>query len=71
VGLRQAGDGRIVISVRDEGIGLPQGFDPKAGKGLGMRIVNALARQLDAEIEVEARQPGTEIRLLMNLEAKS
>ncbi len=71
VGLSQIADGRIVISVRDEGIGLPQGFDPKTGKGLGMRIVNALARQLDAEIEVEPRRPGTEIRLLMGLEAKS
>ena len=71
VGLRQIGGGRIVISVRDEGVGLPQGFDPKTGKGLGMRIVNALAKQLDAEIEIEQRQPGTEVRLLMNVEAKN
>ncbi len=64
-------DQRIVIAVRDEGVGLPQGFDPKSGRGLGMRIVNALARQLDAEIQVEARHPGTEIRLVMSIEAKA
>ena len=64
-------DKRIVIAVRDEGVGLPQGFNSMSGKGLGMRIVNALAKQLDAEIQVEARHPGTEIRLVMSPEAKA
>jgi two-component sensor histidine kinase len=64
-------DERIVIAVRDEGVGLPQGFNSMSGKGLGMRIVNALAKQLDAEIQVEARHPGTEIRLVMSPEAKA
>src|SRR4029077_16245145 len=41
VKLARADEEGIVISVRDEGAGLPQGFDPKSGKGLGMRIVNA------------------------------
>lgn len=71
VGLDRLPDQRIVIAVRDEGVGLPQGFDPKSGRGLGMRIVNALAKQLDAEIQVEARHPGTEVRLIMDLEAKA
>jgi len=71
VSLNRADEERIVIAVRDEGVGLPQGFDPKSGKGLGMRIVNALARQLDAEIQVEAMHPGTEIRVIMSREAKS
>jgi len=71
VRLGRADEDRIVIAVRDQGVGLPQGFDPKSGKGLGMRIVNALARQLDAEIQVEAMHPGTEIRVIMSREAKS
>jgi two-component sensor histidine kinase len=51
---------RIVISVRDEGSGLPAGFRSTTSKGLGMRIVDALARQLDAEVEARALEPGSE-----------
>jgi two-component sensor histidine kinase len=51
---------RIVISVRDEGSGLPAGFQLTTSKGLGMRIVDALARQLDAGIEARALDPGSE-----------
>jgi two-component sensor histidine kinase len=40
----------IAISVRDEGVGLPPGFDPAASKRLGTRLVNALSRQLGGEL---------------------
>src|SRR5262249_44103774 len=36
----------IAISVRDEGVGLPPGFDPAASKRLGARLVNALYGEL-------------------------
>src|SRR6266404_1619803 len=67
VNLTTADENKIVISIRDEGIGLPSGFDLKSGKGLGMRIIGALAKQLDAEIQIQARHPGTEFRILMPL----
>ncbi len=67
VNLTKADENKIVISIRDEGIGLPSGFDLKSGKGLGMRIIGALAKQLDAEIQIQARHPGTEFRILMPL----
>src|SRR6516165_2989155 len=44
----------IAISVRDEGVGLPPGFDPIASKRLGARLVNALSKQLGGELR---RQP--------------
>ena len=40
----------IAISVRDEGVGLPPGFDPAASKRLGARLVNALSKQLGGEL---------------------
>jgi two-component sensor histidine kinase len=40
----------IAISVRDEGVGLPPGFDPAASKRLGTRLVNALSKQLGGEL---------------------
>jgi two-component sensor histidine kinase len=67
VNLTKANENKIVISIRDEGIGLPSGFDLKSGKGLGMRIIGALAKQLDAEIQIQVRHPGTEFRILMPL----
>jgi two-component sensor histidine kinase len=45
----------IAISVRDEGVGLPLGFDPAASKRLGTRLVNALSKQLGGEL---TRQPS-------------
>jgi len=51
------------VSVRDEGVGLPPGFDLKSGQRLGMRLVNAFITQLSATLEVQRRQPGTEFVL--------
>jgi two-component sensor histidine kinase len=49
----------IVICVRDEGAGLPPGFDHKKSKGLGMRIVSGMLAQLKADLTIERRKPGT------------
>ena len=51
---------KVSISVRDEGAGLPPGFDRDKPKGLGMRIITAFVKQLDGTLEINARQPGTE-----------
>ena len=56
-------DGAIVISVRDQGIGLPADFDLKSGKRLGMRLVTALSSQVKADLQVHRRSPGTEFLL--------
>jgi two-component sensor histidine kinase len=42
----------VELSVTDDGAGLPDGFDPNAQAGLGMKIVSALTRQLRAKLEV-------------------
>ncbi len=58
-------DESIVISVRDEGAGLPPDFDMYKAKGLGMRIVTAFAKQVNATLAVHSRAPGTEFVLSM------
>src|ERR1700757_2033349 len=40
----------ILISVRDEGVGLPAGFNPETSKRLGTRMVNALSKQLGGAV---------------------
>ena len=60
VRLARGDDGRIDLSIRDEGEGLPADFDPRSAAGLGMRIVRAFSQQLNAEIAVRRLDPGTE-----------
>jgi two-component sensor histidine kinase len=56
-------DDNLSISVRDEGGGLPDGFQMDTGKGLGTRMVRALAEQLGAAVAVVAHDPGVEFIL--------
>jgi two-component sensor histidine kinase len=56
-------DGKISVSVRDEGIGLPPNFEPNSNKGLGMRLVNAFAVQLSGKLEIRRHDPGAQFVL--------
>ena len=60
VNVATTGVDSFFIAVRDEGGGLPEGFQFGKGKGLGARMVRALAEQLDASLDVVARSPGVE-----------
>ena len=57
----------VLVSVRDEGAGLPPGFDPATSKRLGTRLVNALAKQLGAELTRPVSANGTNFTLLIPL----
>jgi two-component sensor histidine kinase len=46
------------ISVLDNGPGLPAGFDPTATKGLGMKIVNSLVKQIGGELQITTGENG-------------
>ena len=54
-----------LVSVRDDGIGLPADFDLNTSKGLGMRIVTALAKQLGADIARTPQVEGNEFVVLV------
>jgi len=49
------------LTVRDTGVGMPRESDSKPGLGTG--IVEALARQLEATVEVAAAKPGTMVSI--------
>ena len=52
VTLAPAGSGHA-LSVRNDGAGLPEGFDPTACKGLGMKLVSSLATQIGGELRID------------------
>jgi two-component sensor histidine kinase len=52
-------DGMNELTVRDEGIGLPGGFDSaNSTNGLGMKVVRALAKQLGGTVGARANTSG-------------
>jgi signal transduction histidine kinase len=62
-----ARDGRLVVEVEDDG----QGFEPKAGAGVGLdNVRERLASQYGdgARLVIEEARPGTRVRLTLPLE---
>ena len=52
VDCRTAGDGRLVMTIADDGVGLPEGFDAATQGGLGLRVMRSLAAEIGAEMQV-------------------
>ncbi len=52
-----------VLTVRDDGCGLPEGFDIEASRSLGLKIVRTMAQQLGGAFSITAGQPGSLCRL--------
>src|SRR5947209_14519909 len=62
---READDASICIEVSDDGIGLPEGFEPSSDGGLGFKLMRALAQQIGAELNFTSNPLGTTCRLLL------
>ena len=54
--------GRVHLAVRDDGAGLPEGFQVEQSRSLGLRIVQILTRQLKGTLDFE-RSGGTTFRV--------
>ncbi|MGC9347988.1 MAG: histidine kinase dimerization/phosphoacceptor domain -containing protein [Anaerolineae bacterium] len=57
VGLSRA-NGHVRLSVRDDGVGLPEDLDIDKLESLGLQLVHMLTGQLGGEIQIDTR-PGT------------
>lgn len=62
VGLRRLGD-MLMLTVDDQGRGLPADFDPSATSSLGARLISSLSRQLGGEPEWTSSEAGTRFSL--------
>jgi two-component sensor histidine kinase len=59
VRLSEMADATLLLSVSDDGPGLPADFDMATSKGLGMRVVMALTKQLGGNIAHHSGADGT------------
>jgi two-component sensor histidine kinase len=53
----------LVIEVADDGVGLPEDFDPNTSESTGMVLMRNLAEQLSARLEFEQPPIGLCVRL--------
>jgi two-component sensor histidine kinase len=63
IAARRARDGALVIEIADDGVGLPEGFDPSNGKSNGFRLMRAAADQVRGRLAFEQTQFGLCVRL--------
>ena len=61
--LKNQSTGEFALTVMDNGVGFPAGFDPRIPKTMGMNIVGSLTRQLQGRIEV-SHQNGATFRII-------
>ena len=58
IGLRPDPEFGYALSVSNDGPALPEGFDPRASKGLGMQIIQAFARQIGGALQIGRGDDG-------------
>jgi two-component sensor histidine kinase len=58
-------DGRLVVTISDDGVGLPEGFDPHTSGGLGFRVMRSLAAEIGGELQIQSTHLGLTFRLSM------
>jgi PAS domain S-box-containing protein len=68
VAARRTGD-QVGLSVADDGVGLPPGFDPEQQETFGWQLVRSLVVQLDGRLEVAGGPPGTRVTISFPLPA--
>ncbi|HYG28131.1 MAG TPA: sensor histidine kinase [Caulobacteraceae bacterium] len=57
--------GSVYVDVEDDGIGLPEDFDPWSQGGLGLRVIRGLSQQLNARLIFDAEGIGLKVKLIV------
>ncbi len=56
-------DSQLLLVVRDDGIGLPEGMDFRTTKSLGLKLVSTLVRQLKGKLQLSSDGNGAEFKI--------
>lgn len=63
IGLHRNTDEKCILTVGDNGVGLPEGFDISNCESLGLKLVSVLAKQLKGSIQLNTDR-GTEFEIV-------
>lgn len=58
----QKSESNLILIIKDNGVGLPENFDSKKTKTLGITLVQGLVKQLRGKLEIDSQQ-GTEFKI--------
>ncbi len=64
IALAKNATGHLVLTIADNGIGLPDGFDVAAQHSLGMNLITTLCEQMEGVLDIQGRG-GTRIQITM------
>lgn len=56
-------DGRLVLTISDDGVGLPEGFEPEQNGGMGFKVMRSLAAEIGGELQLQSTHLGLTFRL--------
>jgi two-component sensor histidine kinase len=62
--------GNLVLEVADDGVGLPEGFDPQTDGNVGLRLVRILCTQMDADLRFDSSSLGLRVRIALPLSGR-
>jgi two-component sensor histidine kinase len=69
VSLKKAEERKLLLSIRDNGNGLPDGFEKTAEDSIGIELMEVLSEQLDGDLSIE-NDNGVHISLLFTKQAR-
>ena len=65
-----AADPAVLLSISDDGPGLPVDFDPMKQKGLGMKLIQSLTKQIGGTLSFERGDGSRGTRLMVSFTAQ-
>ena len=67
----RATQGRLVVEIEDDGIGFPEGFDPKKSGGVGFRLMRVLAASVGTDLDIASDSLGARFTLTLPVQIPS
>ncbi|HNW98650.1 MAG TPA: PAS domain S-box protein [Bacteroidales bacterium] len=64
ISLKKYDEKNLVLSIKDNGKGLPPGFDCKNTQSLGLQLVCLLTEQIQGKLKVESSDKGTKFSII-------
>lgn len=56
-------NGALVLTIDDDGVGLPESFDPAKDGDLGFRVIRSLCDELQAVLDIQSSDLGTSFEI--------